>query len=109
MEDIWTLPIDPSDADNPKAGTAEPFLQTPGTETHIAFSPDGHWAAYSSNDSGAWEAYVRPFPGPGGSISERTRSIRSCWAERDCGDQKQMAAAAPARAVAAAMRSGVLT
>jgi serine/threonine-protein kinase len=31
-----------------------------------AFSPDGHWLAYASNESGTFEVYVRPFPGPGG-------------------------------------------
>src|SRR5207245_1493870 len=30
------------------------------------FSPDGRWLAYESNESGAVEIYVRPFPGPGG-------------------------------------------
>src|SRR5262249_39808865 len=30
------------------------------------FSPDGRWLAYSSDDSGVQELYVRPFPGPGG-------------------------------------------
>jgi hypothetical protein len=30
------------------------------------FSPDGRWIAYSSDESGRWEVYVRPFPGPGG-------------------------------------------
>jgi eukaryotic-like serine/threonine-protein kinase len=30
------------------------------------FSPDGHWLAYQSDESGRNEIYVRPFPGPGG-------------------------------------------
>jgi len=30
------------------------------------FSPDGHWVAYSSNESQQYEIYVNPFPGPGG-------------------------------------------
>jgi eukaryotic-like serine/threonine-protein kinase len=29
------------------------------------FSPDGRWLAYASNESGQFEVYVRPFPGPG--------------------------------------------
>lgn len=28
-------------------------------------SPDGKWVAYSSNESGTYQVYVRPFPGPG--------------------------------------------
>ncbi len=31
-----------------------------------SLSPDGHWVAYVSNESGRLEVYVRPFPGPGG-------------------------------------------
>ena len=30
------------------------------------FSPDGRWLAYHSNESGRYEVFVRPFPGPGG-------------------------------------------
>jgi hypothetical protein len=30
------------------------------------FSPDGRWLAYSSDESGRLEVYVRAFPGPGG-------------------------------------------
>jgi Tol biopolymer transport system component len=29
------------------------------------FSPDGRWVALESEDSGRWEVYVQPFPGPG--------------------------------------------
>jgi serine/threonine-protein kinase len=29
------------------------------------FSPDGRWFAYSSHETGTWEVYVKPFPGPG--------------------------------------------
>ena len=32
------------------------------TELHPAVSPDGRWLAYTSNESGANEVYVRPFP-----------------------------------------------
>ena len=37
------------------------------------FSPDGRWLAYSSNESGHHEVYVRPFPGPGGKWQISTR------------------------------------
>jgi Tol biopolymer transport system component len=29
------------------------------------FSPDGRWVAYQSNETGRFETYLRPFPGPG--------------------------------------------
>ncbi len=42
------------------------FLSTSFTEMQGAFSPDGKWVAYQSSESGRYEIYVRPFPGPGG-------------------------------------------
>ncbi len=47
-------------------GTPTVFLSTPATETTPRFSPDGRWIAYTSNDAGGTNVYVRPFPGPGG-------------------------------------------
>ena len=32
------------------------------------FSPDGHWIAYCSNESGTPQVYVQAFPGPGAKI-----------------------------------------
>ena len=57
--DLWIIPIDPSDPDRPKAGQPELFLGTPANETRPAFSPDGRWVAYNSNESGTIEVYVR--------------------------------------------------
>jgi Tol biopolymer transport system component len=42
------------------------FLSTPATEVLGNFSPDGHWLAYVSDESGKQEAYVQPFPASGG-------------------------------------------
>jgi len=39
-----------------------PFLNSRFDESSARLSPDGHWIAYQSNQSGAWEAYVRAFP-----------------------------------------------
>jgi serine/threonine-protein kinase len=47
-------------------GKPELFLGTPFVEILPAFSPDGRWLAYQSSESGTFEIYVRPFPGPGG-------------------------------------------
>jgi Tol biopolymer transport system component/predicted Ser/Thr protein kinase len=55
--DIWTVGL--SD------GKARPFLKTPYNETAPRFSPDGRWLAYASDESGRFEIYVQPFPGPG--------------------------------------------
>jgi serine/threonine-protein kinase len=64
--DLWTLPLDVTDPDHPKPGKAEPFLRTPAAESVPRFSPDGRWIAHTSDETGTFEVYVRPFPGGGG-------------------------------------------
>lgn len=56
-----------------------PFLQTQYSESQGAFSPDGHWVAYTSNESGRNEVYIRSFtpPGsPGSSAGTRAKVSR---------------------------------
>jgi eukaryotic-like serine/threonine-protein kinase len=43
-----------------------PFLNKPFYEGVGRFSPDGRWIVYVSNESGKYQVYVAPFPGPGG-------------------------------------------
>jgi hypothetical protein len=64
--DIWTLPLDLTDPDRPKAGKPELFLRTPANEILPRFSPDGRWIAYRSDETGSVEIYVRPFPATSG-------------------------------------------
>ena len=54
--DLWVLPL---------GGNRKPFpfLQTQFGEGVGRFSPDGHWMAYQSTESGDWAVYVRPFDG----------------------------------------------
>jgi len=40
----------------------QPIVQTPFAEYGGQISPDGRWMAYQSNESGAFQIYVRPFP-----------------------------------------------
>ena len=54
--DLWLVPLSGN-------ASAVPFLQTKFDETHADLSPDGHWIAYASDESGTMEVYVRPFPG----------------------------------------------
>jgi len=46
--------------------TPVPLAATKYTEMHPAVSPDGRWLAYTSDESGANEVYVRPFPATAG-------------------------------------------
>ncbi len=55
--DIWVLERD--------GGRRHVFVATPARETNAVFAPDGRWLAYVSDESGAREVYVRPYPGPG--------------------------------------------
>jgi serine/threonine protein kinase/Tol biopolymer transport system component len=43
----------------------QPWLATDFIEYDANFSPDGRWVVYGSNESGEWEVYVAPYPGPG--------------------------------------------
>jgi Tol biopolymer transport system component len=53
----------------PMSGNAKPypFITGPGNQDHARFSPDGRWLLYTSAESGGRrEAFVVPFPEPGG-------------------------------------------
>jgi serine/threonine protein kinase/Tol biopolymer transport system component len=41
-----------------------PIVRTPAYDGGGQFSPDGRWLVYVSNESGQFEVYLRPFPGP---------------------------------------------
>jgi Tol biopolymer transport system component len=64
--DIMTLPIEGNEKSGWKPGEPKPFVNSTFLEREPTFSPDGRWLAYHSNESGNYEVYVRPFPGPGG-------------------------------------------
>ena len=57
VSDIWIVPIDLSEDAEP-----EVFLESPFVELDARFSPDGRFIAYTSNESGRKEIYVRPYP-----------------------------------------------
>jgi serine/threonine-protein kinase len=53
------------DSDHPKLGKLEPFPAASGVALP-AYSPDFHWVAYRSDETGTPEIYVRSLPGLGG-------------------------------------------
>ena len=56
QRDIWVLT---------RGGDPAPFVLTASDEWAPAFSPDGQWLAYVSNESGRNGVFVQPYPGPG--------------------------------------------
>ena len=52
----------------PFSGDRKPYpvLKAPYTQAHGRLSPDGHWIAYSSTESGRLEVFVQSFPPSGG-------------------------------------------
>jgi Tol biopolymer transport system component len=62
---LWTVTLE-SDSAGLRAGKPEVFLQTQADERAPSFSPDGRWMAYSSDESGTFQVYVRAFPDKGG-------------------------------------------
>jgi len=56
--DLWLLPLHGD-------RTPVPYLRTPFNEDFAAFSPDGRWLAYDSDETGKPEIYVRSFPDQG--------------------------------------------
>ena len=58
---IWTMSLD---------GKREqrPWLAAENRQLAGFYSPDGRHVVYVSNESGKYEVYARPYPGPGGKI-----------------------------------------
>jgi dipeptidyl aminopeptidase/acylaminoacyl peptidase len=59
-------------------------IQPEAKEWHPRVSPDGQWLAYLSDETGAAELWVMPFPDPGGQrwrLSDLDRPVRNfAWA-----------------------------
>jgi eukaryotic-like serine/threonine-protein kinase len=59
--DLWAVPL---------SGDRKPFawLKTPFDEFNGQFSPDSHWVAYGSDETGRFEIYIQSFPTPGNKL-----------------------------------------
>ncbi len=56
--EIWEVPLEGE-------RTATPLLQGQFAYGNAAISPDGQWLAHRSDESGEFEIYLQPYPGPG--------------------------------------------
>lgn len=63
--DIWLSPVD-------GIGSARSLIAGPSDETDPVLSFDGRWLAYTSNETGREEIYVRAFAGPGSAVQIST-------------------------------------
>jgi serine/threonine-protein kinase len=63
------------------SGRVTPFLHSSSNKRYPDFSPDGRWIAYSSDESGRDEVYVRPFSGAGQLVRvSREGGVQPLWA-----------------------------
>jgi serine/threonine protein kinase/Tol biopolymer transport system component len=72
--DLWLLSLD---------GKRErrSWIAGPARELAAFFSPDGRAIAYVSNESGRYEVYLQPYPGPGPKIKVSTDGgLEPAWA-----------------------------
>jgi eukaryotic-like serine/threonine-protein kinase len=70
---IWVLSL---------TGDRKPIPVTQNTVVAVSakFSPDGHWVAYSSNESGRQEVYLMPFGGGAGKWQiSNTGGVQPVW------------------------------
>jgi len=63
QSDIWILSPDKS---------SRKFLASPANERSGRFSPDGRWLAFVSDETGTYQVYVVPYPGPGPKVAVST-------------------------------------
>ena len=68
VRDLWMVNLS-----DPDSARAKAYLSSEADLRFISVSPDGTLAAYTSDESGQYEIYVRSFPDPG----ERTRVSES--------------------------------
>jgi Tol biopolymer transport system component len=62
---VMLLPMEGDERSGWKPGKPTVFQSDAFDQREPAFSPDGRWLAYESNQSGRYNVLVRPYPGPG--------------------------------------------
>jgi eukaryotic-like serine/threonine-protein kinase len=75
-QNVWLL-----DASGTKA--PEVIVRGPVRDNAGAISPDGRWFAFTSEDSGRFEAYLQSFPAPGRRVQASDSGAVRTWWTRD--------------------------
>jgi hypothetical protein len=90
----------------PLTGDRKPvsYLKDNFLKRHAQLSPDGHWMAYISNESGSYQVYVQSFPTGGGKWQvSTTGGVQPRWRH----DGKELYYLAPdGKLMAVAVKTG---
>jgi serine/threonine-protein kinase len=74
---IWEMPL----THGASEAQAQVFQESQFATSEPHFSPDGHWVAYQSSETGRNEIYVAPYPGPGRKVLVSTEGgVEPRWA-----------------------------
>ena len=75
-QNIWLVPA---------SGTGTPTLlvKGPTRDNGGPISPDGHWMAFASDDTGRFELYAQPFPTPGPRVQISQQGAVLAWWTKD--------------------------
>ncbi|MCP4263667.1 MAG: protein kinase [Planctomycetes bacterium] len=66
-QDIWVVQLKQN-----REYSQRPYIKRDINQREGVWSPGGQWVAYSSDESGRWEIYVEPYPGPGSKVPVST-------------------------------------
>ncbi|MBC8467925.1 MAG: protein kinase [Planctomycetes bacterium] len=77
-QDIWVVQLKQN-----QEHSKRPYIQREINQREAVWSPCGQWVAYSSDESGRWEVYVEPYPGPGPKVPVSTEGGQQPMWSRD--------------------------
>ena len=77
-QDVWVIQLKQN-----QQYSQRPYIQRDINQREAVWSPCGQWVAYSSDESGRWEVYVEPYPGPGAKILVSTEGGQQPMWSRD--------------------------
>ena len=75
-QNVYSLAADGS-------GTVEPIVNGPAREALGVLSPDAHWMAFLSDETGSYQLYVQPYPGPGPRVQISREGAADVWWSAD--------------------------
>jgi Tol biopolymer transport system component len=80
QQSLMLLPLEDDGAGGWKPAVPTTLLGGPFLKAFPTFSPDGHWLTYATTESGRFEIYVQPFPGPGARVQvSNGGATRAMW------------------------------